>query len=50
MKKHFALENLNRLRALTVEQAAFYAATSRHVFLRWLEKRKLGYYVLPLTS
>lgn len=50
MKKPFDLEDLKRLRVLTVEQSAFYAATSRHVFLRWLEKRKLGYYVLSLTS
>jgi len=50
MKKHFALDNLNRLRALTVEQAAFYAATSHYIILRWLGNGKLGYYVLPLTS
>ena len=37
-------------RALTVEQAAFYAATSRDVVLRWLNSGKLGYYILPNTS
>ncbi len=50
MKKPFDLEDLKRLRALTVEQSAFYAATSRDIVLRWLQNGKLGYYVLPNTS
>ena len=50
MRKPFDLEKLQRLRALTVEQAAFFAATSRDVVLRWLISGELGYYVLPNTS
>lgn len=50
MEKSFDLHNLNRQRAFTVQQAAFYAATSRDVVLRWLNSGELGCYVLPNTS
>jgi excisionase family DNA binding protein len=48
--KSFDIENFKKLRALTVQQAAFYAATSRDVVLRWLNSGSLGYYILPNTS
>lgn len=50
MRKPFELEDLMRQRALTVQQAAFYASTSRDVVLRWLNSGNLGYYILPNTS
>lgn len=50
MSIRFDLEELRAQRALTVQQVAFYASTSRDVVLRWLNSGKLGYYVLPNTS
>ena len=50
MEKTFDLGSLSRQRALTVQQVAFYAGTSRDIVLRWLNSGMLGYYVLPKTS
>lgn len=50
MVKTFDTEDLKRQRALTIQQAAFYANTSRDIVLRWLNSGMLGYYILPGTS
>ncbi|MFC1544979.1 helix-turn-helix domain-containing protein [Gemmatimonadota bacterium] len=50
MSKAFDIRELKTRNALTVQQAAFYAGTSRPVVDRWLDNGDLGFYVLPHTS
>ena len=50
MSKIFDIVDLKKRNVLTVQQAAFYAGTSRPVVERWLDNGDLGYFVLPRTS
>ena len=50
MSKSLDIADLKKKHVLTVQQAAFYAGTSRPVVDRWLENGDLGFFVLPRTS
>jgi len=50
MSKSFDIADLRKRNVLTVQQAAFYAGTSRPVVDRWLDNGSLGFYILPYTS
>jgi excisionase family DNA binding protein len=50
MGNSFDISELKKENVLTVQQAAFYAGTSRPVVERWLDSGDLGYFVLPRTS
>ena len=50
MSKSFDIAELKKRNVLTVQQAAFYAGTSRPIVERWLDNGDLGYFVLPRTS
>ena len=50
MNKSFDIAALKKKNVLTVQQAAFYAGTSRPVVDRWLDSGDLGFFILPHTS
>lgn len=50
MSKSFDIAELKKRNVLTVQQAAFYAGTSRPIVERWLNNGDLGSFVLLRTS